>query len=105
MPNAPFAALAQVAKAIDGYEQTLSSVANAGQFKMEMDVTDSVVKMTVDGGAWISLFAAPGPVITMQETYDGGGAVGTGLGRSGTTMNGWPANARAIALWLAASSS
>lgn len=82
-----FASLAERAQNLDGFARTLEPVSEASRYKLEMDITDDVVKMTVDGGAWISLFSVAGPVVTLQEVYDGGGAIGSGLGRSATTLS------------------
>ena len=75
---------------LHGYEHVLSAQSVGGEYKVEMNIVDSVVWATVDGGVWFPFLGAGGVVVTLQQAYDGGGAVGSGLGRSALSINSGP---------------
>lgn len=83
-----FAAVSFKGQNLDGPQRVLEPVSLVNTYKLQMDSADQFVKASVNGGAWFIVWGAFGPVVTLQQAYDGGGAVGTGLGRTVATMDG-----------------
>ena len=83
-----FAYLSVVSQKLDGAAAPLSSVSAAARYKVEMDSVTNLLQATVNGGAWTPFVFAAGGVVSMQNAYDGGGAVGSGAGRAISTMTG-----------------
>src|SRR3990167_4954009 len=71
---------------LNGFQFPLGPISAAGWYKVQQNSADGNVWATVNGGAWFPFLGAFGPIVTLQQAYDGGGAVGSGLGRSITTM-------------------
>lgn len=71
-----------------GIAAPLPAVSGAGQYSFQMDSVTNTLQVSVNAGAYFQLATANGPAGTLQQAYDGGGAVGAGTGRTIATMTG-----------------
>lgn len=75
---------------VTGLQATLPGLSGAGQYIIAMDSATSTLMASVNGGAYVPFAGAFGTTVTLQQSYDAGGVVGSGTGRSITTMTGGP---------------